>query len=139
MAVKPKLPSNSKKRTKKKVKYKYVIPDHISDCHISGVWGGLVQNGQLHMHLFNERPPIPNHVTVEVDKDGLATEVSVDAGGDIVRLIQASAVMDMHTAIAIRDWLDRMINKFEEQLPEEIRAQIEADRAKRGGKDAKCD
>lgn len=136
MAEKPTAPAKLKKTSKKKVKFKYVIPDHIKDCHVSGAWGGLLNNGMLHLHLFNERPPIPNHITVEVNEDGSTSEIDKDTGGDVVRLIQASVIMDMTTANALRDWIDRMINNFEEQLPKEIKDQIKADRAKRGMKDA---
>ena len=130
MAEKPKAPTKPKKPSKKMVKFKYVIPDHIKDCHVSGVWGGLINNGMLHMHFFNERPPIPNHITVEVDKEGATSEISKDTGGDIVRLIQASLIMDMGTANALREWLDRTIKSFEEQLPQEIQDKIKARKSK---------
>lgn len=132
MAEKPKTPVKSKKPKKKTVKYKYVIPDHIQDCHITGAWGGLFQNGNFHMHLFNERPPIPKQVTVQHDEDGSASEVKAETGGDVVRLIQSSIIMDIGTAVSIRDWLDRMIKRFEEVIPQEIKDQIKADDAKKG-------
>jgi hypothetical protein len=131
MAMKPKTPAKSKK-SKKNVKFKYVIPDHVRDCHVSGAWGGLLSNGVLHMHFFNERSPIPNHVMVEIGEDGSASEIDKDTGGDVVRLVQASVIMDMNTASSIRDWLDKMIKSFEDKLPDEIKDQIKADRAKKG-------
>ena len=44
----------------------------------------------------------------------LGKEISRDVGGDAVRLIQASVIMDVTTAVALRDWLDGRIKIIEE-------------------------
>jgi hypothetical protein len=108
-----------KESGKKKLKFKYVIPDQLMDCYINGVFGGVTQRQEIHMHPFNERTPIPKEVFVEFGKEGeKPKEIEKIAGGDIVRLIQASLIMDVNAAIAIRDWLDNKI-KFIKSINEE--------------------
>jgi hypothetical protein len=68
------------------------------------------------MHLFCERHPIPKNIKHKVKADGtLSDEISTEKGGDVVRIIQSSVIMDENTAIAIRDWLNDRI-KFLESL-----------------------
>ena len=44
----------------------------------------------------------------------LGKEISREVGGDAVRLVQASVIMDVTTAVALRDWLDGRIKIIEE-------------------------
>ena len=68
--------------------------------------------------MYCERGPIPTSITHPIEKNGqilLDKEISREVGGDAVRLVQASVIMDVATAVAIRDWLDGRI-KFIEKL-----------------------
>lgn len=66
------------------------------------------------MHLFSERHPIPKNVKHKVNKDGtLSDEIITLKDGDAVRLIQSSVILDVTTAIAIRNWLDDRIKSIE--------------------------
>ncbi len=104
------------KKKQAKFKFKYVIPDHLQDCYVNGAWGGVTPRGEIHMHLYSERHPIPLEITHNVKKNGtLGKSREVVMGGDVVRLVQSSMVFDLKTAIAIRDWLSKMIEAFEEQ------------------------
>lgn len=125
------------KAKKKTVKIKYVIPDHIKDCYVNGAWGSISDMGKLHMHLYDERPAIPTDITMEVSEDGSTKEIEVMAGGDLVRLIQSSIVMEIPTAIAIRNWLNGMIESFEKKLPPELKGKLLELKEKKGGKNAK--
>lgn len=100
-----------KKKTEKiEFKYKYVIPEHLRDLYVNGMWGGVTPRGEIHMHFYNERHAIPKSVTCEIDKKGeIKGIVSQEAGGDAARIVQASIVMDYQTAVAMRDWLNDRI------------------------------
>ncbi len=99
---------------KKKFTFKYVIPDHLPDCFVNGAWGGVTPRQEIHMHLYSERLPIPKEIIHDINKDGAISKRETQIkGGDVVRLIQSSAVMDVGVAIAIRDWLNRMIAAVE--------------------------
>jgi hypothetical protein len=108
------MPSKNKKETKE-FSFKYVIPDHIRDCHINGAYGGVTPRNEIAMHLFNERHPIPKLETHKIKADGtLSDEKVLTKGGDAVRLIQASVIMNVETAKAICDWLNSKIKFIED-------------------------
>lgn len=99
---------------KKKITFKYVIPENLRDCWSNGVWGGVTPRGEINMHFFNERAALPNSEAYEIDEDGkLKTPPEIDKGGDIVRMIQASITIDVTTAIKIKNWLDDRIKYIE--------------------------
>lgn len=96
----------------KELKFKYVIPDHISDCYVNGLWGGVTPRDEINMHFYSERHPIPKEAIYRMAETSTTSEQSEEPvfGGDVVRLIQASIIMDLNTAIGIREWLDDKIS-----------------------------
>ncbi len=104
------------KTEKKKLTFKYIHPDNLRDLYVTGAWGGLTARKGVHMHFYSERPPIPKSITHELKEDQtIGKPIKQETGGDIVRLIQASIIMDFNTAIAVRDWLTRMIESTEKE------------------------
>ena len=94
----------------KKFVFKYVVPEEVRDLYVNGAWGGITPRNEIHMHLFSERSAIPEKVTHKINPDGtLSIESEVEFGGDFVRLIQASVVFDLKTAISIRNWINDKI------------------------------
>jgi len=65
------------------------------------------------MHLYSERLPIPNTETHDII-NGVIQPVPKErkTGGDFVRLVQSSVVMDIPTAIILQQWLRDRINHF---------------------------
>lgn len=110
----------AKKKDRKEVTFKYVYPSDLRDHYINGAWGGVTPRNEIHMHLYSERQPIPKEATYEVKKDGTTGDPTKppETGGDIVRLIQTSAIMDVDTAIRIRDWLNKFIKHIEDDQKE---------------------
>ena len=110
--------ANRKKTVKKKeFKVKYVIPEHVRDVYINGAYGGVTPRSEISLHMYCERGPIPTSITHPIDNKGqilLGKEISREVGGDAVRLVQASVIMDVTTAVALRDWLDGRIKIIEE-------------------------
>lgn len=99
--------------------FKYVYPQDLRDLYINGIYGGATPRAEIYAHMYSERHPIPKKVVHGVtDTGGLGPEEEIEKGGDIVRFIQASIVMDLKTAIAFRDWLDERI-KFIETVNKE--------------------
>ena len=106
--------AKKKKTTKKEFTFKYVIPDHIQDCYVNGAFGGVTPRNEIGMHLFCERHPIPKNIKHKIKADGtLSKEEIREVGGDVVRIIQSSVIMDENTAMAIRDWLNDRIKLLE--------------------------
>ena len=88
------------KKLKKSITFKYVYPEDLHDFYVNGVYGGITPRKEIYAHLYSERHPIPKQVIHEIDEDGmLGRQEFSEAGGDVVRLIQTSVVMDVKTAI----------------------------------------
>ncbi|MDO9529873.1 MAG: hypothetical protein Q7J27_12065 [Syntrophales bacterium] len=107
-------------KDKKEVTFRYVYPNDLRDYYVNGAWGGATPRKEIYMHLYSERHPIPKTVTHEITDDGaLGDQVKpAETGGDVVRLIQTSVIMDVDTAIRIRDWLDKFIKLTQAQTKE---------------------
>ena len=98
----------------REIKIKYVIPDDLRDLTVSGFWGGITPSAHIHMHAFSERQPLPNKEKLQINQDGeMIEQPDIEAGGDIIRLVQASLVMDYATAVQLREWLDEKITLLE--------------------------
>lgn len=99
-----------------KITFKYVYPEDLRDLYVNGMWGGVTPRHEIYVHFYSERHPIPKTVVHSVKKDGtLGPEEEVVKGGDVVRFIQSSIVMDLQTAISFRDWLDGRIKFVSER------------------------
>ncbi|MCF8083007.1 MAG: hypothetical protein K9M96_07925 [Deltaproteobacteria bacterium] len=101
---------------KKEFTFRYVYPDDLRDLYVNGAWGGLTPRKEVNLHFFSERHPIPKSITHAINDDNSVGEtVSKELGGDAVRLVQASIVMNLKTAIAVRNWLDGVIKDAQEE------------------------
>jgi len=125
--------SPPKEKQKQQVKFKYIIPDHIQDCHVSGVYGGMNPKGEITMHFFNERPAIPKEAIITIDDDGTTAETKHTFGADLIRIIQASMTVDFDTAVAIHEWMGRKIEKHQKLL-DELMAETTENEPKEDGK-----
>ncbi len=104
---------------KNEITIKYVIPNDLKDCYVNGVWGMVSPKGEINMHLYSERLPIPNTETISFIDGNLGTvPVDTKAGGDVIRLVQSSIVMDIPTAIALQKWLGERIDYFFNKIKE---------------------
>ncbi|MBF0548916.1 MAG: hypothetical protein HQK60_00130 [Deltaproteobacteria bacterium] len=102
---------------KEKVKFTYVAPHHLRDCYVNGAWGEVTGRDEIVMHFYSERQPLPKSSAYTFDETGNVTDYEEEPGGDTVRLIQASLVMDLETARAINQWLADRIDAL--TVPEE--------------------
>jgi hypothetical protein len=106
------------KKKKNEITIAYVVPENLKDCYVNGVIGGISPEGTLSAQFYSERAPIPKSVTYPIvgpddiiDEDSPEYEVKTP----LIRLVQASLVMDLDTAVQFKDWLDMMLGLcFEE-------------------------
>jgi len=94
---------------------KYVYPEHLRDLYVNGLWGGFTPRHEMYIHFFSQRNALPKTATHEIQDGKLGKEVSLETGGDLVRLVQASIILDKSTALAFRDWLNEMIAQMTEK------------------------
>ena len=96
--------------------------------HAEGAHGGITPNGKIQMALFNERQPIPQQTSHEVEK---ASDGSFKVGDEmrdervsrngIVREVEVEILMDPKTARLVCDWLEKQLvtlEKLEKELGE---------------------
>lgn len=102
---------------KKTLTFRYVYPDDLRDYYVNGAWGGTTPRNEINMHFYSERRPIPKTVTHKIKDDETVGDQlkPPETGGDVVRLIQASVIMDIDTAIRIRNLLDSFIQHVQTQ------------------------
>ena len=104
-------------KDQKEFTYRYVYPGDLRDLYVNGAWGGITPRREIHLHFYSERQPIPKKITHVIEKDGKIGEPTgpAESGGDVVRLIQTSMVMDLETAIRTRDLLGKFIKLIQDR------------------------
>lgn len=84
-----------------------------------GAFGGITSRGKICVNFFAERAPIPKSTKYKIDKNGsldLNSAVhSSDSKEGIIREIESGILMDIDTAIQLRDWLTDKINIYLKQ------------------------
>src|SRR5450759_3086051 len=100
----------------KQITFKYVLPEDLRDLYVNGLYGGVTPRNELYVHFYSERHAIPKKTTHEIDtNDTLGAELATEKGGDVVRLVQTSIMMDVGTAIVFRNWLNEKIDFINER------------------------
>lgn len=92
----------------------YVCPAENKDLYVNGLWGGVTPRGEIYAHFYSERHPIPQKVTHMIEDDGkVSFPGEIEKKADATRIVQASLVMDVFSAKAIRDWFNNHIEIIE--------------------------
>jgi len=87
--------------------------------HVDGAFGGLGPTSRyIHMAVYSERRAIPTQIT-HVVKDGTLGEELKDRRQErkaFIREVEADLIIDLPTAISIRNWLDQRITELATHL-----------------------
>ncbi|MEX0702320.1 MAG: hypothetical protein WD069_09515 [Planctomycetales bacterium] len=86
---------------------------------VDGAIGGISQRGEFMMSLWNERVPIPQHVSYAVTENGkLGTEIPAErvGRGGLVREVEFSASMSLNVAESIATWIQKHVREFKEAI-----------------------
>lgn len=87
--------------------------------HADGIFGGVTPHQNIHMSFWNERAAIPQIIEHEIKPDGtLGPEIMEARIGKkgIVREVDVDVVLDLATAISLREWLDDKIKNLEKVI-----------------------
>lgn len=98
-----------------KLEFHYIKSPHFKSFLASGAYGGIGPNGLINMSFYIERTPIPQKLVFEV-KDGLPGNEIVEeriGKGGFIREIDCNIMIDLNTAINLREWLDSNIKTLE--------------------------
>lgn len=100
--------------TKRTLKIKYLKAHDFKTSLSTGVYGGVTTNGMINANFFTDRSVLPTFQTIEVDEKGRQLGPPVDEREcDLMREVQFSAMMDLHTAKVIVAWLDSKVTELE--------------------------
>ena len=98
-----------------KITLHFLKSNFFRTIHVDGAFGGVTPHGGINMQLFSERFPIPTSTTHEMSGHVFGPEIASErvSKDGIVRELEVGIMMDLATARAMRDWLDRKIEKLE--------------------------
>ena len=96
------------------VSFKYIFPNDLKELHINGAYGGIGPDGTIRMAVYSERGAIPNMEKRTFSPDGtLGDVIEIEKKYNVVRVIQASLVLNMGTAKSLIKWLEDRIKDYE--------------------------
>jgi hypothetical protein len=116
------------------VTFNYLKSQFFRVIHADGAWGGVSPRGDIHISFYNERMAIPDKSRVVISESGNALKPEeFESTSAVVREVEADVVVDLTTAIQLRDWLNNKISTLEAM----IRAVRESERETRNSNDEK--
>jgi len=96
------------------VRFRYMKSNFFRVIHADGAWGGLSPRGNIHMSFYNERGALPDSSVLTLAPDGSKQlPETAHSSGDIIREIECDVVLDLGTAIGLRQWLDDKIKDLQ--------------------------
>lgn len=94
--------------------FTYYKSSYFRVIHADGAWGGVTPRGNIHISFFNERVALPDKSVVFVSgKTRMAVKPEEPhAESTFVRELEVDVIMDLPTAISVRDWLTNQIDNL---------------------------
>jgi hypothetical protein len=84
---------------------------------VNGAHGGVTPRGELVVNFYQERQPLPNSITQELNPNGtIGAEVAVepeDLNKSLVRFVSNGVVLNYNTARELHYWLGEKIKEME--------------------------
>lgn len=99
--------------TNKELKIKYQKAYDYKTSFISGIHGGVSNNGLLTASLFTDRAALPDLSIVSVNEKNEVVGVEDKKDSDMIREAQFAVVMDINTTKLIVGWLTSKIQEME--------------------------
>jgi hypothetical protein len=98
-------------------KFKYIFTYDYNPVYINGAHGGISPRGELVVNFYQERPPLPNSITHELNPNGtIGSEVDVepeDLNKSLVRFVSNGVVINYQTARELHAWLGEKLKEME--------------------------
>jgi hypothetical protein len=99
--------------------FEFIKGNFYRPIHVDGAFGGLSPTSRyIHMAVYSERQSIPTQLTHAVERGRLGqerTELRQGRAG-LIREVEANLIIDLQTAISMRDWLDQRIVELAAQM-----------------------
>ena len=105
-------------QSKPQITFKYVFNYGYNPTYVNGAQGGLSPRGEIVVHFYLERQPLPGSITHEITPEGgIGRETAVepeDLQNSMVRFIDTGVVMSYENARIFHDWLGEKLREVEE-------------------------
>ena len=97
--------------------FKYIFTYDYNPLYINGAHSGITPRGELVVNFFQERPPLPNAITHDINQNGtIGSEVAVDPedlNKSLVRFVSTGVVVSYQTARELHLWLGEKLKEME--------------------------
>ena len=97
--------------------FKYIFTYDYNPLYINGAHGGITPRGELVVNFYQERMPLPNAITHELNPNGtIGKETAVepeDLSRSLVRYVSTSVVVNQQTARELHFWLGEKIRELD--------------------------
>lgn len=101
---------------KNEVKFKYYFDDDYDPEYVNGAYGGQTPNGELVIHFFMDRFPIPYEITQGFTEDGALDENNIQIvpsiDSKVRRRVKTGVIMSPDTAHGIYNWLKMRLKEM---------------------------
>jgi hypothetical protein len=98
--------------------FKYIFNYGYNPTYVNGAQGGFSPRGEMVIHFYLERQPLPESISHEITPEGaIGREVSVEPEGltgSMVRFIDTGVVMSYENAKVFHAWLGDKLREIEE-------------------------
>jgi hypothetical protein len=98
--------------------FKYIFNYGYNPTYVNGAQGGFSPRGEMVIHFYLERQPLPESISHEITPEGaIGREVSVEPEGltgSMVRFIDTGVVMSYENAKVFHAWLGDKLREMEE-------------------------
>ena len=105
---------DTKKELPENIEIHYIKTPSYRTYHVDGVYGGLTPKGDLYCELYTERNATPQLAVHEITEEGrLGNVIKKEGRSGIIREIECGISLDVSTAYALKEWLERKIEDYE--------------------------
>jgi hypothetical protein len=103
---------------KPEITFKYIFNYGYNPTYVNGAQGGFSPRGEMVIHFYLERSPLPESISHEITPEGaIGREIGVEPeglSGSMVRFVDTGVVMSYENARVFHTWLGDKLREMEE-------------------------
>jgi hypothetical protein len=102
---------------KPEIRFTYQVADDYTPTYANGAHGGVSPRGELVIHFYHERPPLPASITHELTAAGTigreTAQTPAELQATMVRSVEAGVVFSYENACNFHQWLGERLKEME--------------------------
>lgn len=95
------------------ITYKYKYDSNYNPKYANGAYGGISPLGEIIVHFYLERTPLPNTQTVQIGNHPNPEFTPEDLSSSLVRFIDTGVILNYNAARELHRWLGEQIKVLE--------------------------